>query len=694
MITLITEKPSVAKDIAKIISATKKCDGYFTGNGYAVTWAFGHLVQLAMPSNYGYPNFKKECLPILPEEFILIPRQIKAGKEYKNDPGAYKQLQIIQELFSKSEKIIVATDAGREGELIFRYIYHFLKCSKPFERLWISSLTDKAIKKGLSNLKPGSNYDNLYQAAKRRAEADWLIGINASQSLSIAGKGIYSLGRVQTPTLSMICKRYQEHINFKAELYWQIAIQTNKDNINFKALCPERFLSANKATEIAEKVKNSGSIIVKKVEKKEIHENPPLLFDLTALQKEANVKLDYTADKTLSIAQALYEKKVLSYPRTGSCYISEDVFEEIPALINLIAQYDKFKAYAQQLSGKELNRHSVNNSKVTDHHALLITENKASGLTVEEQALYDMVAVRILEAFSEKCLKESTTIMSDASGIIFITKGIVIKKAGWREILPEKKEEEEISNSPLPIIEENDMLVIEDVENIEKQTQPKQLHTEATLLSAMENCGKQLDNKELKEAMKEVGIGTPATRASIIETLFKRDYIKREKNSRSLIPTEKGMSVYNAIKEKKISDIEMTGQWENTLAKIESGEMNPNTFHKSIEVYAEQITRELLDIKIHTFISNKKSHKCPKCGGEFSIYDKVGKCMNENCGFIIFRLKAGKTMTEEHVETLIAKGYTKPIKGFISKTGKKFSAILKLDKNTWQVIFEFNDKKQ
>ncbi len=362
-IAIIAEKPSVAREIAAIVGANHKEDGFLSGNNYMVTWALGHLVQLAMPEDYGCIGFVKSHLPIIPQTFILKPRQVKEGKEYKPDSGALRQLKIIKHVFDSCDKIIVATDAGREGELIFRYIYSYLNCQKPFDRLWISSLTDKAIKEGLQNLKTGNNYDNLYFAAKARSEADWLVGINASQALSIAGQGVFSLGRVQTPTLAMICKRFLENKHFVSTPFWQLKIQTEKNNIPFSVISQEKFENKKTASIIFEFLNNQKTLCVQSVETKEINQEPPLLYDLTNLQKEANSKYGFSADKTLSIAQKLYELKFITYPRTGSRYISGDVFDEIPELINSLKTYPRFADYAGKMDCQILNMHSVDDNR-------------------------------------------------------------------------------------------------------------------------------------------------------------------------------------------------------------------------------------------------------------------------------------------------------------------------------------------
>ncbi|MDH6357736.1 MULTISPECIES: type IA DNA topoisomerase [Bacteroidales] len=688
MIAVIAEKPSVARDIATVLGATQKNDGNISGNGYIVTWAFGHLVGLAMPDAYGIENFRRENLPILPQSFQLIPRQVKTDKGYKPDSGTVKQLKVIKEVFDQCDKIIVATDAGREGELIFRYIYQYLECRKPFVRLWISSLTDKAIRDGLQNLKNGTMYDNLFRSAKARSEADWLIGINASQALSIAaGRGTYSLGRVQTPTLAMICSRYLENKNFVPQKYWQLKLQTGKDSIELSALSEEKFGSQQPAIDKLQIIKDSGQVQVKSVECKEVNQEPPLLYDLTTLQKEANTKLNFSADKTLSIAQKLYEGKLISYPRTGSRYISQDVFDEILERISLLETYDRFAGYAKSMKGSSLNRRTVDNKKVTDHHALIITENKPGSLQADEQAIYELIAGRMLEAFSEKCVKEVTSISLTSGESIFAVKGTVIKSAGWRAVFNAQEEGEE--NTVLPALKENENLPLSDIELLEKQTKPKPLHTESSLLSAMENAGKELEDAELKASMKDSGIGTPATRAAIIETLFTRQYIIREK--KALVPTEKGLAVYDIVRDKKIADVEMTGMWENALSKIESGEMNPDTFHKSTEVHASQITSELLGVQLT--LSTQQDLICPKCGtGRILLYPKVAKCDNIDCGLVIFRNKSDKQLTDKQVTELVTAKKTGVIKGFKSKAGKPFDASLAFD-DQFNVVFVFPEKK-
>ena len=687
MKTIITEKPSVAREIARIVGATKREEGYFEGGGYAVTWAFGHLVQLAMPDGYGIRGFVRDNLPVIPETFMLIPRQTKTEKGYKPDSGVTAQIKVIARLFNGSEQIVVATDAGREGELIFRYLYHYIGCSTPFVRLWISSLTDKAIREGLRNLENGSKYDNLFLAAKARSESDWLVGINGTQALTIAaGHGTYSVGRVQTPTLGMVCERYWENRRFTPEAFWQlhIAVDGNNDG-TVKLSSSGKWKEKEPATVLYNnKVKEAGTAAVTKVERKEKTEETPLLFDLTTLQKEANAKHGFTAEQTLGIAQKLYEKKLVTYPRTGSRYIPDDVFAEIPKLLAFIGAMPEWKGKVQVKAGPT--RRSVDGGKVTDHHALLVTGEKPLFLSKEDNTVYQMIAGRMIEAFSEKCVKDTTTVTAECAGVEFTVKGSVIRQAGWRAVYGEE-DKEEIS---IPNWQEGDTLTLKGCSITEGKTKPKPLHTEATLLSAMETAGKEIEDDALRQALKDCGIGTPATRAAIIETLFKRGYMERCK--KSLVPTEKGLALYSVVKTMRIADVALTGEWEKELARIERGELPADTFRKEIETYTREITSELLSCD-KLFAHKDSGCKCPKCGtGTMQFYGKVVRCDNAECGLPVFRLKANRTLSDEEIKDLLTDGHTKPLKGFKSKQGKSFDAIVAFD-GEFNTTFVFPEKK-
>ena len=688
MITcIIAEKPSVARDIARIVGANTRQDGYLEGNGYVVTWAMGHLITLAMPEAYGFAAYKAEDLPIRPNPFQLIVRQVRKDKEYTSDPAALKQLKAIRGCFDRADRIIVATDAGREGELIFRYIYNHLNCHKPFDRLWISSLTDKAIREGLAHLKAGTAYDNLYHSAKARSEADWLVGINASRALSIARKGGYSLGRVQTPTLAMVCRRYIENRDFSSVPYWKLSVAAEKEGISLKAVSSSAFDNEADAQSALAMLCEQSRLTVTSVARKVGHTSPPLLFDLTALQKEANRKHGFSADKTLSIAQSLYEKKFTTYPRTGSRYISEDVFEEVPDLLHKIGI---------SLSNP-LNRHSVDNAKITDHHAIIPTGETPSGLSTDETTIYQMVVSRFIEAFSPDSEEERMQVRFTHVTNIFTWKACRQISLGWKtvqkgkEAEAEKKEggEEQVLFS-LPNLIEGENLPVLDAEITEDKTKPKPLYTEATLLSAMENAGKEVEDAESKKAMAECGIGTPATRANIIETLILRDYIRREK--KTVVPTEKGLAVYEIVKDKRIANAEMTGSWELTLAAIEAGQMPPEKFAQGINSYVETICEELLALA-SPMQKSYPTYRCPKCGNEsVGIYAKIAKCRHEGCDFHIFREICGTFLSEDNIRDLITTGRTPILKGLTSKAGKKFNARLVLGEDH-TTSFEFEGKK-
>ena len=683
---IIAEKPSVARDVARIVGGTIKQDGYMEGCGYVVTWAMGHLIALAMPEAYGFSAYKREDLPIHPNPFQLVVRQVRKDKEYVSDLVALKQLKVIRSCFDKADRIIVATDAGREGELIFRYIYQHLNCHKPFDRLWISSLTDKAIREGLANLKPGSSYDNLYYSAKARSEADWLVGINASRALSIARKGGYSLGRVQTPTLAMVCRRYIENRDFSSVPYWKLSVLMEKGGLSLKAIGSTDYESEASAQTALAVLRSQSRLTVESVAREVTHTAPPLLYDLTALQKDANRRHGFSADKTLSIAQSLYEKKITTYPRTGSRYISEDVFEEIPTLL---------RKTGMPLSNP-LNRHSVDNAKITDHHAIIPTGETPSGLSTDETTIYQMVVNRFIEAFSPDSEEERMQVRFTDGTNIFTWKACRRISLGWKAVqkgkeaeADKKEDSDEHILSSLPNLTEGEVLSLVNADITEHKTKPKPLYTEATLLSAMENAGKDVKEADKRKAMAECGIGTPATRANIIETLILRDYIRRDK--KSIIPTEKGLAVYEIVKDKKIANAEMTGSWELALAAIEAGKMPSDKFSQGITSYVSTICEELLSLT-----PEQKSYpvyRCPKCGQQsVGIYAKVAKCRHETCGFHVFREVCGILLSEDNIRDLISSGRTPILKRLTSKAGKKFNARLVLGED-YTTSFEFENKK-
>lgn len=694
MIAIIAEKPSVGQDIARVIGAREKKDGYMAGNGYLVTWALGHLVSLAMPSAYGYGKASPENLPMLPEPFQLVVRQIKTDRGMVTDISAAKQLKVIDEVFSKCDSIIVATDAGREGELIFRYIYHYLGYTKPFKRLWISSLTDEAIRAGMSNLKDGEAYDSLYHAADCRAKADWLVGMNASRALALAsGMPNNSLGRVQTPTLAMICSRYKENRDFVSTPYWQLHITLERLGEFRQFAHIEDFKSKEQAEAAHARFSPDSTALITKVERKRTYQQAPLLYDLTTLQKDCNTHHDMSAEKTLSVAQALYEKKYISYPRTGSRYISHDLMEQVYDSLWKIATMPEFKEYGKRFDFEHLNMRSVDDDKVTDHHALIITGVEPEELNAHEQIVYTMIAGRMLEAFSPRCEKESLVMEATAEDMKFRSSSTTIVNSGWRAVFARKEDaekDETEANKGTARFAEGEQIPVTGYGTAQRKTMPKPLYTEATLLAAMETCGKNVTDDKAKEAIKDFGIGTPATRAAIITTLFKRDYIER--SGKSLVPTEKGLYIYEAVKDMQVANVELTGSWEKTLLQIEQHTLETRSFMHSIESFTSQVTREVLGLKFPA--PKQHSLPCPKCGtGKVMIRPKVAKCDNPDCGLLVFRKVLNKELNEQHLEQLLSSGATKLIKGFKGKKGNSFDAAVAFD-DEFNVTLAFPDKKR
>ena len=664
------------------------------GNGYLVTWALGHLVSLAMPSAYGYGKASHEDLPMLPEPFQLVVRQIKTDRGMVTDISAAKQLKVIDEVFSKCDSIIVATDAGREGELIFRYIYHYLGYTKPFKRLWISSLTDEAIRVGMGNLKDGEAYDSLYHAADCRAKADWLVGMNASRALALAsGMPNNSLGRVQTPTLAMICSRYKENRDFVSTPYWQLHITLERLGEFRQFAHIEDFKSKEQAEAAHARFSPDSMALITKVERKRTYQQAPLLYDLTTLQKDCNTHHDMTAEKTLSVAQSLYEKKYISYPRTGSRYISHDMMEQVYDSLWKVATMPEFKEYGKRFDFEHLNMRSVDDDKVTDHHALIITGIEPEELNAHEQIVYTMIAGRMLEAFSPRCEKESLVMEATAEDMKFRSRSTTIVNPGWRSVFARKEDaekDETETNKGTARFAEGEQIPVTGYGTAQRKTMPKPLYTEATLLAAMETCGKNITDEKAKEAIKDFGIGTPATRAAIITTLFKRDYIER--SGKALVPTEKGLYIYEAVKDMQVANVDLTGSWEKTLLQIEQHTLETSSFMHSIESFTSQVTREVLALKF----APRKEHSmpCPKCGiGKVTIRPKVAKCDNPECGLLVFRKVLNKELNEQHLEQLFSSGATKMIKGFKGKKGNSFDAAVAFDEE-FNVTLAFTDKKK
>lgn len=680
---VIAEKPSVARDIAALLGATKQEDGCLVGNGYMVTWAIGHLVQLADSKAYGYEAWSLENLPIIPENF-----------KYAVSKDKIKQFNIVKKAFAESDEIIVATDAGREGELIFRYIYLLSGSKKPFKRLWISSLTDEAITNGFKNLKPGSDYDNEYHSARSRSEADWLVGINATQTITLSSQAesVISLGRVQTPTLAMICNRYLENTTFEKKPFWKIQIEVETASKNkFSA----KYIGELNSEELAKSTlaKISTQLLVSKYTTKEVKEAAPKLFDLSSLQQECNKKFGLTADQTLQVAQNLYESKAITYPRTGSQYLSDDMKSEVKEVINFLKK-GQLEIVATKVANLELSNLPFNNAKVTDHHAIIPTQKGLQNLKGNEVKVYELIAKRFLAAFSNVCVKDTTSIElidSKDSNLVFTANGYTIKSQGWREIFLNDTSEEKEDNEQkedqqqLPILNENENLNLIKKDFDKAFTKPKPLLNDSSLLKLMETAGKDIEDEELRETLKDIGIGTPATRASIITTLESRDYVYREK--KNIIPTSRGLEIYDLVKDMPIAQVEMTGQWEHKLNQIAKGTLKRNLFISEIQDYTKEIVSVLKnsDFKI-------LKEECPCCRKDtLSIAKSYVKCRNTDCGFSFSKTIAKKKISDEDVLSIIKNGRSNLIKGFKSKEDKSFEACIKLNIEEKKISFFFED---
>lgn len=594
----IAEKPSVAQSIANILGATTRRQGYFEGNGYQVTWTFGHLCTLKAPDEYT-PEWKRwdmRYLPMVPPRF---------GISLIDDEGIKKQFKIIEELYSKAECIINCGDAGQEGELIQRWVMQKANAQCPVYRLWISSLTDEAIAEGFKNLVPQDKYQNLYMAGLSRSIGDWLLGMNATRLYTIRygqsdQRQVISIGRVQTPTLALIVKRHWEIVNFQPQQYWEL--KTLYRNVTFNST-KGRFDKKEVAEILLQQIQDKDFVITD-VQQKQGKEIPPRLYDLTSLQVDCNRKFGFSAEDTLKLIQSLYEKKVTTYPRVDTTFLSEDIYPKCPNILKGIRGYETF-TNELLASGKKLpkTKKVFDNSKVTDHHAIIPTGVPAMNLTEWERKVYDLVVRRFISVFYPDCIFSTTTVLGEAGEVPFKTTGKTILDPGWRklyanepakEVVEKNKEgkdgEEEVNEGILP-----DFVKGESGPHtpslLEKWTQPPKHYTEATLLRAMETAGKLCDDEDLRDAMKENGLGRPSTRAAIIETLFKRRYIKKEK--KNLIATQTGIEVIKTIKQEILKSAELTGQWEKKLRQIEKGEYQAGVFYQELKTMVAQIAQEV-----------------------------------------------------------------------------------------------------
>lgn len=680
---VIAEKPSVAKDIANIIGAKTLKEKYYEGNNYIVTWAVGHLLTLKTPEMYSsfYEKWKLDDLPIIPSEF-----------QYYLINNTKSQFKVIETLWNREDvdTIICSTDAGREGELIFRLISNKINVKKNMQRLWISSLTEEAITEGFSNLKPLSNYDNLYLSALARQQADWIVGINSTRLYSIKAHTKLTSGRVQTPTLNLIVKRQQEINNFIKSFYYNIVAEFD----GFEAVYSDSDNNSKFAREQAESVKTlitSSDFTVMDIKSEEKKIDRPKLFDLTSLQREANKKYSYTASKTLDLTQSLYEKwKVVTYPRTDSNCLSEDMKEPVKNLIFQIKNNNILDCQKYYISSDNMiiDKRTFDNSKVSDHHAIIPTtkalNTDLSKLSSDELNIFTLIFKRFLEAFSQQYTYNETNLSLVNNNLIFISKFKNCICKGWKEI----SSEEEIDNSiPESInnLKIGDSLKASDIKIVEKEVSPPKPYTEDTLLSAMENC-KKLVETDSKEFLNK-GIGTPATRAEVIEKLVQVDYIKREK--KNLIPTEKGIN-FIKICDEKLKSIEISAEWEEQLYKIEHGKLEYKHFLNSIENYIKDVIKTKNSINSELFKKQQTSvGKCPICNNDIIEGKNNYYCIGykEGCTFSISKIIANKTLTNKNVVDLIKNGSTAKIRGFKSKTGKSFDAKLVFKDNKIQFDF-------
>lgn len=584
----ITEKPSVAKDIAAILGANVKRDGYYEGGDYKVTWTFGHLCTLKEPADYTdlWKRWSLGALPMIPKRF---------GIKLIADKGIERQFNVIKTLIGEADEVINCGDAGQEGELIQRWVMQKAEIHCPVRRLWISSLTDESIREGFNDLKPESDYDRLYYAGLSRAIGDWILGMNATRlySLKYSSPGnVLSIGRVQTPTLALIVQRHHEIANFKPEDFWEL--KTLYREVTFNATSG-RFKTEAEATEAMNKI-SGVPMVIKDVAEKQGKEAPPRLFDLTSLQVECNKKWGWTADDTLRLIQSLYEKKVTTYPRVDTTYLSDDIYPKIPGILKQMTPYATLTD--PLLSAKIPKSKKVfDNSKVTDHHAIIPTGQSPSALIGDERKLYHLIALRFIAAFYPDCIFRATTVLGEAGGVGFKATGKVIVDPGWRNVYAGKDSNEGTDDG-----EQNDDRILppftvgesgpHEPSLLKKQTQPPKYYTEGTLLRAMESAGKTVDDEELREAMKENGIGRPSTRASIIETLFKRRYIYRER--KNIMASQAGIDLVATINEELLKSAKLTGLWENKLRRIERGDFSAADFIAELKTLIGDIVINVL----------------------------------------------------------------------------------------------------
>jgi DNA topoisomerase-3 len=710
---VIAEKPSVGRDLARVLPGPfAKHEGYLEGPEHVITWAVGHLVQLAEPDEYD-PKFKRwrmADLPIVPEHFHLVVR----------DERSRKQMSVVTELLHRAdiEEVINACDAGREGELIFAYLYEKAGSTLPVRRLWLSSMTTQAMRDAFAALRPSAELHSLEEAARSRSEADWIVGMNATRAATIRLRssfdGAISLGRVQTPTLAIIARREEEIRAFTPEPYWLVDAQFEPSEDakrhyegRFHAGAKPRIATEAEALAVVDACRDASGEVTK-VEKREVTEKPPMLYDLTTLQREANTRFGFSARRTLGAAQRLYEEhKALTYPRTNSRFLTSDMAGEIVPTAELLAARSEYRAGAQYVTSLDvlpLGR-VVDDSKVTDHHAIIPTraEHPVDKMDDDDRRVYDLVVRRFLAAFHPAALLENTRVETTVAGHVFRTRGKVLLVPGWRGVyLTDEAEaqqgegvpdEDETREQALPKLDEGEPSRVLEIEALAKETKPPRRYSDASLLGAMETAGKLVDDEELREAMKDSGIGTPATRAAIIERLIDVGYVERD--ARSLVATEKGLNVIRLLGEHALTSPDLTGSWEQRLGRIERGEDSREQFMRDIAGFAKQTVDVLDETLKDVKIPRANLGPCPVCGHDIIENRKGYSCWSRDdpgCGFVIWKAKAGKTLPLVIARELIASGRTaRPVTGFRGRTGRSFRARLALMQNEegrWRVEFD------
>jgi DNA topoisomerase III len=712
---VIAEKPSVGQDLARVLpgpfekhtGAGERTARWLEGPEHVVTWAVGHLVQLAEPDEYDdkFKKWRMADLPIVPRNFKLVVR----------DERSQKQMKVVKDLLKRDDvdQVINACDAGREGELIFTYLYEYVKSDKPVQRLWLNSMTNEAMREAFGQLRDGADLDALRDAAKSRSEADWIVGMNATRAATIRLRssfdGAVSLGRVQTPTLAILARREEEIRAFKPEKYWLVdakfeASEQRRYDGRFHAGAQPRLKSADEARAIVEAVRGQRGEITK-LERTKRKERAPLLYDLTSLQRDANTRFGFSARRTLAAAQRCYEEhKALTYPRTSSRYLTSDMVGEIKPTAGHVGRRDEYRKaaqYVQSLDLLPLGR-VVDDAKVGDHHAIIPTnsEHDLAKMNDDDRRIYDLVTRRFLAVFHPEAEFENTRVETTVATHVFRTRGKVLLVPGWRGVygeLPEgeSSDEDEGRDQQLPRLDRGEAVDTREVEALEKETKPPRRYSDASLLAAMETAGKLVDDDELREAMKDSGIGTPATRAAIIERLIDVGYVERD--GRSLVATEKGINVIRLLGEHPLTSPALTGDWEHRLARIEQGEETRARFMDDIAKFAGE-TVGVLDTTLKDVrIPRANLGPCPVCGRDIVENRKGYSCWSREdpgCGFVIWKNKAGKQLPAAVARELIQKGFTAaPVTGFKGRSGRSFRARLALEQGgdeeaRWRVEFD------